>query len=98
MCVRHHEPQITKNKVVQSHVGDIESEKMGSFSSDDFELSEIFQTPSCIGGSVGILEFLGVFHEVHPQSVFIDESLTDETFSHSTIEECDMVGLFLCSV
>jgi hypothetical protein len=44
------------------------------------------------------LEFLGVFHEVHPQSVFIDELLTDETFSHSTIEECNMVGLFLCGV
>ena len=85
-----HKPWITKDKVIQSHVSNVETEKMRSFSGDDFEFGEIFQTPSCIGGSVGILEFPRVLHKVHPQSMFIDELLTDETLSHSTIEECDV--------
>ena len=66
VSVRRREPWITKNKVIQSHVGDIEMEKVGSFSDDDFKFSEIFQTPSCVRGSVSILEFSGILHEMHP--------------------------------
>ena len=53
VCYR--EPQVTKNKVIWSHIGDIEAEEVGSFSGDDFEFSKMSQTPFCVRGSVGVL-------------------------------------------
>ena len=71
---------------------------MGGFSGDDFEFGVIFQAPSCIRGAVSILEFSRVFHEVYSEFVLVDKSLTDEAFRGSTVEEGNIVGLFLCGV
>ena len=35
---------------------------------------------------------------VNPQLMFINISLTNEAFSGSTVEEGNMIGLFLCGV
>ena len=98
VCVHCCEPWITEDEVIRSQVGDIEVEKMRSFSGDNFKFSKVFQTPSCIRGSVSVLQFLRVLHEVNSQSVFIDVLLTDEAFCSSTVKEGDMVGLFLSGV
>ena len=66
VSVSRHEPWIAKDKVIRSYVGDVEVEKVGGFSSDDFEFGVVFQTPSCVWGSISILESPGVFHEMHP--------------------------------
>ena len=96
VCCR--EPRISKDEVIRSYVGDIEVEEMGSFSSHNFEFSVIFQTPSSIWGSVGVLEFSWVFHKMHPQLMLVNKALTNEALRGSTIEEGNIIGLFLCSV
>ena len=62
VSIRRCEPQVSKDEVVRSHVSDIEAKEVRSFSRDDFEFGVVFQTPSCVRGSVGVLEFSGVFH------------------------------------
>ena len=98
MGVRRREPGISKDEVVRSHVGNIEAEKVRSFSGDNFEFSVIFQTPSCVWGSISVLKFSGVLHKVYPQLMLVDKASTNEAFRSSTIEEGNIIGLFLCGV
>ena len=98
VSIRCCEPWVSEDEVIQSHVSNIETEKVRNFSGDDFKFGVIFQAPSGIWGSVGVLEFLGVFHKAYPQLMLIDKALTNEAFRGSTVKEGNIVGLFLCGV
>ena len=66
VSIRRCKPRISKDEVVRSHVSDVETEEVRSFSGDNFEFGVVFQTPSCIRGSISVLEFPGVFHKIYP--------------------------------
>ena len=92
------EPWVAEDEIVRPHVSDIKAGEMGNVSCDHFEFGEVFQASSGVRGSVGVLEFARGVHEAYPQLVLVDEALTDETFGRSTVEESNVVGLFLCGV
>ena len=71
---------------------------MRGVSSDDFKFSVVLQASSGVRRAVGVLKFLRVFHKMYAKLMLVDKTLTDEAFRGSTVEEGDIVGLFLCGV
>ena len=60
---------------------------MGLGSGRDCEVGVIAQASARVRGSVGIFDFVGGFHISDSQPMFVDESLADEAFSCSAVEE-----------
>jgi hypothetical protein len=58
---------------------------VGLVSCQDFEFGKVSEASPSIWGAIGILEFSRVFHEAYTQFVFVDETLTDETFCRPAV-------------
>ena len=71
---------------------------MGDISGDDFEFGVVLQASSGVRRAVGVLKFSRIFHKMHAEFMLVNELLTYETLRGSTVEESNIIGLFLCGV